>query len=73
MQRLQGVPDQQLVLLEPDPIRIELHRGLSVTGSTCKIIELKPDNDAAKAMGDEQKNAYVLGLRNWFADKKEDS
>ena len=42
-----------------------------VTGSTCKIIELKPDNDAAKAMGDLQREAYREGLANWF-DKNKD-
>lgn len=43
-----------------------------VTGSTCEIIELKPDNDEAKAMGGRQKEAYVNGLRNWFNNSKDD-
>jgi hypothetical protein len=43
-----------------------------VTGSTCKIIELKPDNQAAKDMGDKQRVAYEEGLRNWFNTNKDD-
>ena len=42
-----------------------------VLGSTCEIVELKPDNDEAKSMGDKQKSAYEAGLRTWF-DKNKD-
>jgi ribosomal protein S17E len=40
-------------------------------GSTCVVIELKPDNDEAKAMGEKQMDAYQKGLRKWF-DKNKD-
>ncbi|HET9989998.1 MAG TPA: hypothetical protein VFQ65_15815, partial [Kofleriaceae bacterium] len=42
-----------------------------VTGSTCKIIELKPDNDEAKKMGKTQALAYEAGLLKWFVDNKD--
>ena len=43
-----------------------------VPGSTCQIIEIKPDNDEAKAAGDKQKDAYEAGLHDWYAKNKEE-
>ena len=42
-----------------------------VTGSTCKILELKPDNQAARDMGDKQREAYRAGLKTWFEKDKD--
>jgi hypothetical protein len=43
-----------------------------ITGSTCEIVELKPNNAEAIAMGNKQKDAYEAGLKTWFANNKDD-
>ena len=39
--------------------------------NSCEIVELKPKNDEAMAMGNKQKDAYEAGLRTWFDKNKE--
>ena len=40
------------------------------TGSTCVVIEFKPDNPPAKAEGDVQLTSYISGLRAWYQRDK---
>jgi hypothetical protein len=40
------------------------------TGSTCKIIEFKPDSDGAKSEGRAQLDAYRPGLQTWYRRDK---
>ncbi len=41
-------------------------------GSTCMVIELKPDNTDAESMGNKQKAAYEKGLHTWFEKNKDE-
>lgn len=43
-----------------------------VLGSTCEVVELKPDNEEAKKMGDQQRRAYEAALLSWFDANKDE-
>jgi hypothetical protein len=43
-----------------------------VTGSTCVIIEIKPDSDQAKSEGDRQRASYSAGLLKWYKSNKDE-
>lgn len=40
------------------------------TGSTCTIIEFKPDSEGARREGDEQLTSYTKGLEAWYKRDK---
>jgi len=42
------------------------------TSSTCMVIEIKPNSDAAKSEGDQQRAAYARGLENWYRSNKDE-
>ncbi|MDQ3366710.1 MAG: hypothetical protein M3680_14895 [Myxococcota bacterium] len=39
-------------------------------GSTCMVVEIKPDSDQAKDEGNRQRAAYADGLRRWYRSNK---
>lgn len=42
-----------------------------VSGSTCRVVEIKPDSSKGKEEGRPQVQAYTKGFRDWFAaDRK---
>jgi hypothetical protein len=43
-----------------------------VPGSTCMIVEIKPDSDRAKDEGEKQRDSYQKGLAAWYARDKEE-
>jgi adenylate kinase family enzyme len=43
-----------------------------LTGSTCMIVEIKPDSGTAKAEGEIQRDMYLKGLKNWYAQNKKE-
>lgn len=43
-----------------------------VSGTTCRVVEIKPDSSKGRDEGPKQANAYLEGFKNWFnADKKD--
>ena len=45
---------------------------LKISSGTCKLVEIKPDSDGGKSEGRPQLDAYVKGLRAWYAADRKD-